>query len=173
MQQPGPLIAAFDLATLTGYAIGRAGERPRFGTWRLKTPDDEPERASRNLGCQLRDLFSIEKPDIVAYEAAISAGGMLRMGNASHTAGMLLQLPGALQAICGCYGVRAVKKNVQNVRKNFVGKGRPDDPKRAVLDQCRVLGFDVKDDNAADALAIWHVQAGFVYGELALARVAG
>ena len=164
-----PLIAAFDLATLTGYAIGRAGERPRFGTWRLKHPDDEPEQAWRNLGCKLRDECEAFRPDIVVYEAALPprAKGAEGITN-SKTTVMLLGLPGALQGVCGCYGVRARKMYVQSVRKSFLGLGRPENPKRAVMAHCRALGFDVKDDNAADALAIWHVQAGYVFGGLSL-----
>lgn len=161
----GAQILALDLATVTGWCIGRIGERPRFGTWRLKSKDDEPERASRNLGCRLRDILSVESIDVIAYEAAISAGGVIRMGSASRTADMLLQLPGAVQAVAGCYGVFTTKKHVQSVRKAFLGVARPEFPKEAVIAHCRSLGFDVSDDNAADAIAIWYAQSGYSHAE--------
>jgi hypothetical protein len=157
MQQQPPLILALDLATMTGFAVGRVGEKPRFGTWRLKTSEDEHDRATRNLGCQLRDVFSFQLPDKLVYEAPMASSVMARMGNSNNAAGdLLLMLAGAVGGVCGPYGVRMGKGNVQTVRKFFLGKARPENPKRAVIVRCRELGFNVTDDNAADALALWH-----------------
>ena len=43
------LIAGFDLAVRTGFAVGRPGAVPRSGVVRLKKPDQDLEVAARNL----------------------------------------------------------------------------------------------------------------------------
>jgi len=173
----GALIFALDVATHTGFAIGRIGEKPRFGSWRLKRPDDDPEKAFGNLLCHVRDLIIVEgTPDYYIYEAPINAGALrqeavtykdgradtvkaVRRTNAKTT----YLLIGAAAVACAApfaWGVTAEKISVQTVRKSFLGHGFPPDPKEAVMAQCRLMGFDVKNDNEADALAIWHHKAG-------------
>jgi len=98
------------------------------------------------------------------------SGAMLGAGNASHTVDFAWMLCGAVGAICGPYSVRMVRANVQRVRKSFTGQGRPPDPKKFIAAHCRMLGFEVTDHNAADAIALWHFQSGYIFGELALAR---
>lgn len=159
---PYQLIYALDLATKTGFAIGAPGAKPRSGVVKLKDPEDEAARAMRNIGCFLRDQFTVETPDLVVYEAAMTSGAMLNHGNASVTADFAWQLVGAVEAICGCYGVRTVPANVQTVRKHFTGRARYDsrkEAKRAVVQRCHLLGLMPRaknDDNQADALAIWN-----------------
>jgi len=174
----GALIMALDVATHTGYAVGRIGEKPRFKTWRLKKPDDEPERAFVNLCCLIRDEILLEgTPDFFCYEAPLSPGALrqeavgygkdgeitsvkkVRQTNAKTTY-LLVGLAAVAHATPGAWGVSPRKVSVQTVRKAFLGFGRPENPKQLVMDQCRRLGFDVKDDNQADALALWHYQAG-------------
>lgn len=164
----GTLILALDLATVCGFCVGKVGEKPRFGTWRLKTADDDPARAARNLGCNLRDLFAVEQPDVVVIEAPMSAGAMLNKGNASYTADFMWRLVGSVDAVAGCYGIRKVEANVQRVRKAVLGTARPQDPKLAVKRHLKTLGFEVHDHNAADAIALFLWQAGYQYGALDL-----
>lgn len=155
------LILALDLATRTGFASGAPGAVPRSGFLKLKDAEDAQSRAARNLGCFLRDELSVTRPDLVVYEAAMPAGAMLNAGNASVTADMAWMLVGAVEAVCGCYGVRTIAANVQTVRKHFTGKARYDSreaAKLAVVKRCHVLGLmrrSQRDDNQADALAVW------------------
>lgn len=162
------LILALDLATNAGFALGDEGGTPRSWSRRLKTPEDEPERAFKKLGVELRDIFAIGKPDLVIVEAPMSMGGMVRKDEANErgfkftsnpqTIYILTGLVGVVFGICGPYGIMARKANVQTVRKHFLGISRPKDPKLAVLAQCHRLGWlekTCKDDNRADALALW------------------
>ena len=154
--RPVLIILAIDAATRCGFAMGRIGSTPASWSDRLRSPDDPPSRAARKMGIVLRDLFSTNRPDIVYIEQPVR-GGM----NMQTNANTLLVLQGlymSVHAICGPYGVRTNESHVQTVRKHFVGVARPDNPKRAVLDRCYALGWlepDCKDDNRADALALW------------------
>lgn len=160
-------ILAVDAATRCGFAIGPAGAAPKSWSERLRSGDDEPERAFKRMGIILRDLFALDRPDLVVIEAPMSMGGMVEADENSprgfkfksnpETIYMLTGLVAVVFGICGPYGVRARKVNVQTVRKHFLGVARPEDPKRAVLTQCHRLGWmpkDCRDDNRADACAL-------------------
>ncbi len=165
-------ILALDLATKAGFAMGRAGEKPRAWSKRLRTSEDAPERAFKRLGIELRDLFTLELPDLVVVEAPL-AGGLIGNSNMA-TVYQLNGLVGGVFTICGPYGIRCIKANVQTVRKHVVGRARPDNPKKAVLDRCKALGYlppECFDDNIADAVAM-HIWASDTEGRPALRGVA-
>jgi len=166
-------ILALDLATNAGFALGDSNGKPTSWSKRLKSPEDEPERAFKKLGIELRDVFALETPDIVVVEAPMSMGGMVKLDEESdrgfkftsnpNTIYMLTGLVGVVFGICGPYGIMARKANVQKVRKDFLGVSRPKDPKRVVLDRCHQLGWlerSCRDDNRADALALWSWACG-------------
>jgi hypothetical protein len=168
------LIMALDVATKLGYAIGRAGEKPRAGSERLKRPDDPSQRACKKLGIWLRDQFAFELPDLVVIEAPVNIGGMIDWKKDSgerptfrstpETISLLHRLVGGVETICGPYGIRCESANVQSVRKHVVGKARPENPKQAVLARCQMLGYlpkDSRDTDAADAVAL-HIYASDV-----------
>lgn len=164
-------LLAVDAATTSGFALGAAGVVPRSWSQRLKGVDDDPERAFKKMGISLRDLFSVEKPDLVVIEAPMSMGGMVALDEQSprgfkfksspETIYLLTGLVAVVFGICGPYGIPCRKAHVQAVRKHVVGKARPSDPKRAVLERCWQIGYlprDVRDDNRADAVAL-HIWA--------------
>lgn len=164
----GVNILALDLATNTGFAIGDSKGKPTSWSRRLKTPEDDVECAFGNLGLILRDMFMVECPDLVVVEAPMSMGGMVKLDEQSDrgfkftsnpsTIYMLGGLVASVYTICKPYGIRVRKANVQTVRKDFLGVARPSNPKKVVLDRCRQLGWldrTCRDDNRADALALW------------------
>lgn len=145
----------------TGYAVGEPGTIPRSGVWKLKDPEDEPGRACRNLGRFLRDEFVLGVPDDVFYEAALSAAAQLGMGNAGRTADMSWMLVGAVEGLCGPYGIRPKPCRVETHRKHFTGKSRwngRDEAKRQVVRRAQLLGYmppEDRDDNRGDACSIF------------------
>jgi hypothetical protein len=161
------LIMALDLAVKTGFCIGRAGGKPRAGSVRLKSPHDPSSRACRKLGIWLRDQFAFERPDLVVIEAPVNIGAMIdwkkdgekpSFRSTPETISLLHRLVGGVETICGPYGIRCGDANVQTVRKHFIGRARPENPKQVVLDRCRLLGYvdrDFSDTDAADAIALW------------------
>lgn len=159
-----PLVLTLDLATTTGVCIGRAGAFPRVATWRLKTPEDDPHRAGRNLGCRLRDEITIERPDLIVIEAAMNPGAMHHAGNSARTVSLLWMLQGAVDAVAGCYGIRVKRANVQSVRKAVLGTALPKDPKAVVVEMVNSVGIKTTDHNAADAAMLWLDEHGFRQG---------
>ena len=155
------IIMALDLAIETGFAVGRVGGHPRSGSVKLKKRGQDERTAWRNLGCWLRDQFKLERPDLIAYEAALHPGVMLNMGNSSITAAMQWGHVAAVEAICGPLGLRTEAVNVQTVRKHFTGRARHPtrtEAKRAVVERCWTLGYferDCNNDNRADACAVF------------------
>jgi hypothetical protein len=155
------LILTLDLATNTGFCLGRWGQKPLLGKWVLKNPEDEQARATRNLGCKLRDLFTLELPDLVVVEAAMDPAAMLHKGNGTKSVTLLWMLQGAVGAVLGCYGLRMKPANVMSVRKAVLGNGRPADPKAAAIAFCKSIGLNPKDDNEADAALMWMDECGY------------
>ena len=149
------LILALDIATVTGFALGKAGESPVSGSVRLKATDVDPDRGIARLGRWLGEQFTISKPDLVVIEAPLPPNGPL--SNPS-TITFLHQAAGGAKGVCGLYGLRCASVNVQTVRRHFIGKGRPPNPKAEVLARCKQLGWidnASKDHDRADALALW------------------
>jgi len=178
-------IFALDLATTTGFAIGDTGGAPLSGSVRLKTSDDEPERAFKKLAQFLRDHFSANTYDLVIVEAPVNIGAFVQSAPESErgfkftsnpaTIYLLSGLAAVAYGISGCYGFRCVKANVQQVRKHFLGVARPENPKQAVVARCKQLRYiptDCRDDNQADACALWDFAASH-YGRAATASVFG
>ena len=155
------LILGLDLATRTGFCLGRWGEKPLLGHWVLKHPEDYQERATRNIGCKLRDLFSLEVPDLVVIEAAMDPAAMLEKGNGTKAVTMLWMLQGAVASVAGCYGVRQKKANILTVRKAVLGNGRPADPKATAVAFCENIGLKPKVHDEADAALLWMDECGY------------
>jgi len=136
--------------------MGRIGATPASWSERLKSPEDPPQRAARKMGIVLRDLFAANRPDVVYIEQPVRGG--VNMQTNANTSLVLSGLFMSVYALCGPYGIRCQDAHVQSVRKHFLKTGRPENPKKAVLDRCYALGWldqDCKDDNRADALAIF------------------
>lgn len=166
------LILALDIATVTGWALGRPGDAPRYGTLRLKKKDEDAEVASFNVGCFLADVFSYGRPDLVVYEEPFppivhcqmaANSGRIMQNNES------MELPLGIKHViwfcCRRAGVRVERAQRNTVLKHFTGKakwgGRPE-AKKAVVDRCHMLGLmpkSVRNDDIADAIAI-HSWAG-------------
>lgn len=176
-------IFALDLATSTGFALGEAGRSPMSGAVRLKSSDDEPERAFRKLAQFLRDHFEVQRFDLVIVEAPVNIGAFVQSAPESErgfkftsnpsTIYLLSGLAAVAFGVCGCYGIRCVKGNVQQVRKHFLGISRPENPKQAVIARCKQLRYvpaDCRDDNRADACALWDYAASH-YGRVATASL--
>ena len=170
------LILSIDAATMAGFALGKAGERPASWSKRLKDGEDEPARAFKKIGCEVRDILAVNQVDLVVIEAAMSMGGMVERDDSDRgfhftsnprTIQTLQGLIGAVHAVAGCYGVRTREGNVQAVRKHVLGRARPEDPKKAVLNrlhQIRYLDPDCWDNNRGDAVAL-HIWASDVFGK--------
>ena len=150
-------ILAIDAATRTGIAIGNAGEKPRVTALRLKKPDEDYTVAWFNMACYLRDLFVLDKPDLIALEAPMHPAAQ-RSPDA-----VVLQwgVACAVLIMARFYELRLEFCKVDNVRKHFTGRSRWKDRKEAktqTISRCHQLGYlpsTCKDEDMADACAIF------------------
>lgn len=160
-------ILALDIATVTGYAIGVAGEIPRSGSVRLKKSIDHLFVAPFNMGCFIRDIFALDKPDLVAIEHFLNP-----IAQKSADA-IILQLMcfGAAIYVCMSHGVRIQTAMPATIRKHFCGAanaGKRADTKRMVLNRAKSLRYipaDCTDDNRADACALFDY-ASAIFGRV-------
>ena len=142
-------IAALDLAASTGIAIGEPGAAPTFWTERLGDPDHRGMALMRIVAGLIRER-GVEG---IAIEAPILAMGPKASADTLRSLVGLYAVADAAARYCG---VKPVSADVRTVRKHFLGyspKGRQE-AKDAVKNRCRALGWDVRDDNQADACAL-------------------
>lgn len=151
-------VVALDLATRVGVAVGVAGDVPHSFAVDLGRNASEEARFSKVLWLTQK-LIAEHEPDLIAVEAAI--GGK----NASSF------LIGLVACVRGCAYNRQVPVKVYyraSILKHFVGRALTarDFPgskvaakraiKAAVVARCRLLGWDVgNDDDRADGCALW------------------
>lgn len=148
------MLLALDLSTVcTGFAFG--GERdgaPRTGSWRLPGADESVfDRTLGSISESIAQLAKMIQPEHVMIEAFL----MPTTGSHAHTIQALIQMTGAARAAAFRAGAKVHRVSSQTVRKHFLGVGRPDDPKAAVLGRCKLLGWAVEGHDAADAAATW------------------
>lgn len=169
-------VLALDLSSKVGFAVdaidGGEDAAPHAGVWRLPGLDAEIVGQSYAKLVPLIDAAIVaHQVDLVAFEAPLppstSGGGapkaawvaMAQQGLAAVAEMAALLMPGENDRGQFTWvkrpGIDVVQVHVQTVRKHFVGSGRPENPKAAVMARCRQLGWHVVDDNAGDACAVW------------------
>jgi hypothetical protein len=155
------LILALDAATRTGFAIGESGQKPRVDAVRLKKPNEPVEVAWSNMGFFLRDLFVLDRPDLLAIEAPMHPAGQ------KSPDAVVLQwgVVAVVTFMASAYRIRLEFVNAQTVSKHFTGKARwspaeggRDAKKAAAVQRARLLGYipdDCSDADKADAAALF------------------
>lgn len=172
----GKTILALDIATTTGFAIGRADQpKPRFGTVHFGKTASDTEDKMAALMRWLLDIFQVEKPDFVVIERAMDPNLAVRLGNRSVTIEELIAMAKTAGALCrlaaipfkycdrqealGFFTGQRTYKDEKDPRTGMVTKSR-DVGKRATVRRCYQLGIEVQDDNQGDAVALWFWAAG-------------
>lgn len=151
----GGTILALDIATRLGWAFGRPGERPSYGSVRLAPQGASNGAIGRGMLRWMTDFLTVSKVDALYYEVPLNPK-MSGLKTTFATARILLGLPFLVETIAEARGLFYLREaGVYDVRKHFTGEARPKDKKLAVMARCRQLGWPVDDDNAGDALALW------------------
>lgn len=143
-----PKILALDLATRTGWCVGAPDEDPRYGTKVLPSTGEDIGRFAYAFNEWLLDMITLESPALIVFEAPILAGK-----TNLNTARKLTGLAWHTEFVANHRQVRCAEHHLQSVKKFFAGSGRAD--KAEMIAAARRLGFDPKDDNAADAIGLW------------------
>jgi hypothetical protein len=146
-----------DLATQTGWAEGVPAGQPRYGSIRLAPQGATTSEIFGGLIRFLGQRLQAFPPSLVVFEAPMTPANMGGHTNI-RTIRVLIGLVAVAEGVCNRMGVPVKEVTVGDVRQHFIGTRRlkSAEAKRAVIKQCRMLGYDPSDDNAADALAGWH-----------------
>ncbi|HEY5793427.1 MAG TPA: hypothetical protein VIU82_00305 [Bosea sp. (in: a-proteobacteria)] len=142
---------ALDLGTTTGYCVGDRREALISGTWSLK-PQRFESGGMRYVKFrkQLDTLHSTFGLKQIWFEEVRAHKGV----DAAHAYGGFMA---TLQAWTEDNSVPCAAVPVQAIKKFATGKGNAN--KEAMMAAVRDLGFEVVDDNHADAIALWLCQA--------------
>lgn len=165
-------ILSLDLASTTGWCRGAPGGKVVYGSIKLAPPGASHGEKGASLLRWLTPQLKI-RPALLVFEAPMAPSQMAGRTTVS-TARVLLGLPFLTETVAylsGLYGDRVREANVQDVRKHFIGQRtvRGGDPKAVVMRECRRLGFEPRDDNAADAIALWSYAAAIIAPEIGIA----
>lgn len=140
-------ILALDLGTTTGFAVGGV-DHMISGTWALKPSRWEGGGMVfvkfRNRLNEIRDAYGL---DHVYFEEVRRHKGT----DAAHRYGGLMAV---LTAWCEENNVPYEGVPVGAIKKAFTGNGAAS--KDLMIAECVKRGFSPKDDNEADAIAIYH-----------------
>lgn len=151
-------IIGMDVATQCGLAVGSSGRDPQCWSVDLGKGMSEDFRLSEMLKLT-HGLIATHEPDLIVIEAFI--GG-------KNASAYLIGLVACARGCAANRGIKTVMVFPATVRKHFLGKAltTKDFPglkqaeakiaiKERVAAQCRALGWEVPDLDAADAAATW------------------
>ena len=165
-------ILAIDLATRTGWARGHVGAHPRWGSVKFGTSTDHNNEIFAQCMRWITQVLQAQKPDVLILEALLPPIAMSKVNATSAAAlGRLSGLNAIVRATAHNMGVGEIAEaSVGDIRAHFIGTRRMVrfDAKRAVMDRCKRLGWNVEDDNEADSLALWHYACSLIDPKLAL-----
>lgn len=146
-------VLAFDTATTTGWAVGDLRGERRWGSFTLP-------RTGANIGLflifaerRIEELVAQHRPKMLAYEAPLL---IPRADNPEK----LQRLLGLVSEVEKCAERRSLpceKATLGQIRTHFLGAGyrnQTADLKARTKVKCRDMGYDVADDNEADAMAL-------------------
>lgn len=154
------MLLALDLATHLGWALGSPDmNRPTWGSFKLPSTGENVGRFVIAFDEWLTNLVDAAPIDQIVMEASILPDNTQRS--------TLLKLYGLAikcEELGERRGIDVSEVRMQSWRKHFIGRAiaptsikgadRRRWIKRACMDACRARGWDVEDDNAADALGI-------------------
>jgi hypothetical protein len=160
-------ILAFDVATRTGWALGEPGQPPRSGAFRFGSPGCSENALLTHAYHWFLEIIMVNEPQLIVMEATLP-NTFLRGKTTKAVADRLIGLQAILRVAAfkaAVYDIRTVQPN--DVRAHFIDmrRAKRKDAKRWVLAQCSRLGWlpeDCKDEDQADALAIWSWQCAML-----------
>jgi hypothetical protein len=168
------IVLALDVATRCGFALGRVGECPTFGSIRFgnRSTDDNVIFGAALDWCS-RFLEPQPRPELLALEALLppaAMGGRTTSAVRDRLAG----LHGVIRGVASLRGIARIEAYaVGSVRQHFIGDrtAKREVAKRETMRRCLQLGWNSLDDNAADALATWSYACSLIDPCLALRMV--
>ncbi len=167
-----PKILAADISKrLTGIAEGEVGSAPAFHSIRGDGMTDA--EAAEQLFLWLQRKTKETPYDAMFFEASISPAafmgrynpekGKVEMSSNPATTVSLAKMTGVFELVARLRSIPCDSVHVATARKEFLGSGRPDDPKKRAKACCEALGWSPRNEDEADGGCI------FYYGAIATA----
>ncbi len=159
-------VLALDLASVTGWACGEPGGTPDHGSVRFAKAGASHEAVFAGALQWMSAICAERQPGIVVWEAPLA--GFKGGKTTNDVTTVLFGLPAVIGAVAYLRGIYDIRKaSTSDVRHHFIGKN----PKRAiakrlVMKQCEHQGWDVADDNEADALATWSFMCALLTSDM-------
>jgi hypothetical protein len=153
-------LLALDVASRTGWAFGKVGDAPSSGSIAFAQPGSSIAAKSGNALKWSLEFLQDLRPDEIVIEAPIA----LKKHDNRNILDVVIGLPVAIKGVAFRLGIHKLTEvNAIDVRMFFLGRNpKRDEAKRATIQRCRDLGFDVADDNEADAIAIWFYRSAIL-----------
>jgi Holliday junction resolvasome RuvABC endonuclease subunit len=147
------MILALDLATNIGWAKGDGSYLPLFGSYRLPKTGDDVGQFLLAYEQWFGSVVAQVSPSLVVFETPILPGT-----TSFKTVTKLQSIAGLTELLCLKAGVKCRSVQPTVVKKSWTGKGNAKKPD--MMARAQALGFDVTDNDQADAIAIWfHAQS--------------
>jgi hypothetical protein len=165
-------ILALDIATRCGFCRGAPGDAPaEIGSVRFGGIDASNNAVFANALKWTSKLLEPEpRPTMLILEAMLPPTA--KLGNTSaDVRDRLAGLHGVIRAVAHLRGIYNIAEHsVSDIRRHFLGTHllKRAQAKQETVERCRQLGWNVEDDNQADACALWSLGASLIRPELSL-----
>lgn len=164
-------VLAVDLATNTGWCRGHVGAVPVFGSLRFGKHNSRDCAIFADALSWFSLLLQPEpRPDLVILETLLPPSAWKGESQAT-TFSRLAGLQSIMLGVAHLRGIPEISTaSVPDVRAHFIGeRGLKRKPaKEAVMQRCRRLGWEVKNDNEGDAVALWSYSCALIDPRLAM-----
>lgn len=158
----GPILA-LDIATNTGVAYGDpANGLPHLSTVRFGGQGASLEEAFGEAVKWIEAKLAAEWPGLIAFESPVPPSfmrGHTNVNTIRKLMGLAAVIGGTAHSL-GFYNL--AEASVRDIRQHFLGVTgmRGAEAKKAAIARCKALGLNPRDDNQADACALWCFAAG-------------
>lgn len=185
------MIIALDIATAVGWASGRPGDEPEWGARNFAGKGGTGEVVAKFRAWINERCYTL-KPTLVVFESPYvpvpRAARFVRAGTdpASAPPGpppmnplvlrRLLGMIATVEAVCFELRIPCAESTSAEITKFFTGRARwgsREAKKAETIRVCSIYGWTTVSDDAADALALWHLAEFKVSPEIASRRRAG
>jgi hypothetical protein len=164
-------ILALDLATVTGFARGKIGEKPKCGS--VDFYNNTRGFSDAIFAAAYAWVWELLRPppDIMIMESMLPPEAM-KGATSRAVRDRLAGLHGVARAAAHRRGVGEVSiATTSNIRAHFIGDSSLHrmQAKKAVIERCKMLQWEVANDNEADAAALWSYACALIDPAQALA----
>ena len=160
------MILTLDVATSTGFCLGRVGaSEPVIGSINLRDVGTFRPRRFLYLAKALASLFARYEIDQVRFEAPMNIAVAARVGATEETMLLLRGAVGVVELEAMRAGIEDIDSfTVQEARKHLLGTERlpKGTGKKEIMKSVTMLGYKCANEDQSDAVAGWLLSCALV-----------